>query len=457
MMIMIPVCHSGYLKICTGFQKDSFKQSSCDSMKSPKVITADAITQFINSGDHVFIQGGAAAPQALIGGLAKIAGKKDVKLYHLHLNGLFPLADETFRGIFSDNSFFMGENVRQAVQEHRADYIPVSLAELPILLRKRVVPLDVALVSVSLPDKHGFVSLGTSVDISLAAVQSAKIVIAQVNKYMPRTFGDGVLHLRDLDYIVEADIPVPEAGYPDPSPEEMAIGKLVAGLVPDGATLQMGIGSMPNAVLSCLTGHKDLGVHTEMFSDGLLPLLDSGVVNNRFKKVLPGRTVTSFAVGSQNLYQYADDNLALIFKEISWVNDPVIIARNPRVVAINSAIEVDLTGQVCADSIGRRMLSGVGGQMDFMLGAAHSQHGIPIIAMCSRTNKGVSKIAPTLRLGAGVTVTRAQAHWIVTEYGAVDLYGKNLGERARLLISIAHPDDRQMLEESVWEKKSVAV
>lgn len=427
-------------------------------MKMPKIIAPESIAEYIKSGDHVFIQGGAAAPQALIGGLAKAAGAlKNVKLYHLHLNGLFPLADESFRGIFSDNSFFMGENVRQAVQEHRADYIPVSLAELPILLRKRVVPLDVALISVSEPDKHGFVSLGTSVDISLAAVQSATTVIAQVNKHMPRTFGDGVLHLRDVDYLIYEDAPMPEACYPEPSVEEMAIGRHVAGLVPDGATLQMGIGSMPNAVLSCLADHKDLGVHTEMFSDGILPLLDSGVVNNRFKKVLPGRTVTSFAVGSQHLYDYVDDNLALIFKEISWVNDPVIIARNPRVVAINSAIEVDLTGQVCADSIGRRMFSGVGGQMDFMLGAAHSQHGIPIIAMCSRTNKGVSKIAPTLRLGAGVTVTRSQAHWIVTEYGAVDLYGKNLRDRARLLISIAHPDDREMLEESVWEKKSVAV
>lgn len=375
-----------------------------------------------------------------------------VRLYHLHLNGSFPLTGEEFKGIFADNSFFMGDNVRKAVREKRADYIPVALGELPLLLRKRVVPLDVALVSVSAPDKHGFVSLGTSVDVALAAVQSAKIVIGQVNNHLPRTHGDGVLHLRDFNYIVEQDVPLPAKAYPDPSPEEMEIGRHVAALIPDGATLQMGIGSMPNAVLNCLTGHKNLGVHTEMFSDGLLPLLDSGVVNNRFKKVLPGRTVTSFVVGSQKLYDYVDDNLALVFKDISWVNDPVIISRNPKVVAINSALEVDLSGQVCADSIGTQMFSGVGGQMDFMLGAAHSQDGIPIIAMCSRTSKGVSKIAATLRLGAGVTVTRSQAHWIVTEYGAVDLYGKNLGERAKALISIAHPDDREALEKA-WRER----
>ncbi|MBL7825811.1 MAG: acetyl-CoA hydrolase/transferase family protein [Saprospiraceae bacterium] len=422
-------------------------------MKLTEKISASEAVRKIKSGDHVFIHGAAATPQVLVGALAEAAQDLQfVRLYHLHLNGAYPLTGAEFRGIFSDNSFFMGDNVRQAVKEKRADYIPVALAELPVLLRKRVVPLDVALVSVSSPDKNGFVSLGTSVDVALAAVQSAKIIIAQVNKYLPRTHGDGVLHLRDIDYIVEGDMPLPAGAYNEPSPEEMEIGRHVAALVPDGATLQMGIGSMPNAVLSCLTGHKNLGIHTEMFSDGLLPLLDSGVVNNHFKKVLPGRTVTSFVMGSNKLYEFVDDNLALVFKDIAWVNDPVIIARNPRVVAINSALEVDLSGQVCADSIGTQMFSGVGGQMDFMLGAAHSTDGIPIIAMCSRTSKGISKIASTLRVGAGVTVTRSQAHWIVTEYGAVDLYGKNLAERARLLISIAHPDDREALEKA-WRER----
>ncbi len=424
-----------------------------NTMKLAEKITALEAARKVKSGDHVFIHGASAIPQALVNALAQVANDLQfVRLYHLHLNGSYPLIGEEFRGIFSDNSFFMGDNVRQAVSEKRADYIPVALAELPILLRRRVVPLDVALVSVSAPDKHGFVSLSTSVDIALAAVQSATLVIAQVNRYLPRTHGDGVLHLRDIDFIVEEDIPLPVKAYPAPSAEEMEIGRHVAALVPDGATMQMGIGTMPNAVLSCLTGHKDLGVHTEMFSDGLLPLLESGVVNNSRKKVLPGRTVTSFAGGSQALYDFVDDNHALVFKDISWVNDPVIIARNPSVVAVNSALEVDLSGQVCADSIGTRMFSGVGGQMDFMLGAAHSQDGIPIIAMCSRTNKGLSKIVPTLKVGAGVTVTRSQAHWIVTEYGAVDLYGKNLGERAKALISIAHPDDREALERA-WKER----
>ncbi|MEN9414619.1 MAG: hypothetical protein RLZ62_923, partial [Bacteroidota bacterium] len=325
-------------------------------MKLAEKITALEAAKKVKSGDHVFIHGASAIPQALVNALAEVAGDLQyVRLYHLHLNGSFPLIGEEFRGIFSDNSFFMGDNVRQAVREKRADYIPVALAELPLLLRRRVVPLDVALVSVSPPDKHGFVSLSTSVDIALAAVQSAGLVIAQVNRYLPRTHGDGVLHLRDIDYIVEQDIPLPIKAYPAPSAEEMEIGRHVAALVPDGATMQMGIGTMPNAVLSCLTNHKDLGVHTEMFSDGLLPLINSGVVNNKKKKVLPGRTVTSFAGGSQELYDFVDDNHALVFKDISWVNDPVIIARNPKVVAVNSALEVDLSGQVCADSIGTQM------------------------------------------------------------------------------------------------------
>ncbi|MFM8372491.1 MAG: acetyl-CoA hydrolase/transferase family protein, partial [Bacteroidota bacterium] len=306
-------------------------------MKLAEKITAIEAARKVKSGDHVFIHGASAIPQALVNALAEVSGDLQyVRLYHLHLNGSFPLIGEEFRGIFSDNSFFMGDNVRQAVREKRADYIPVSLAELPLLLRRRVVPLDVALVSVSAPDKHGFVSLSTSVDVALAAVQSASLVIAQVNRYLPRTHGDGVLHLRDIDFIVEADIPLPIKAYPAPSAEEMEIGRHVAALVPDGATMQMGIGTMPNAVLSCLTGHKDLGVHTEMFSDGLLPLIESGVVNNSKKKVLPGRTVTSFAGGSQELYDFVDDNHALVFKDISWVNDPVIISRNPRVVAVNS-------------------------------------------------------------------------------------------------------------------------
>ncbi len=410
----------------------------------------------VRSGDRVFVHGAAATPQALLAALADRAGElRDVRLFHIHTEGEAAWAEARFRGVFYDSSFFIGENLRRAVQENRADYIPVLLSELPGLFREKTVPLDVALVSVSPPDRHGFVSLGTSVDVAVAAVRSARTVIAQVNVNMPRTSGDGILHLRDLHFLVESDQPLPENRPTEPTVEETAIGNHLAALIPDGATLQIGIGSLPNAILRSLGGHKNLGVHTEMFSDGLLPLLESGAVDNSKKAVLPGRTVASFAMGTRRLYDFLDDNHAVVMKEMDWVNAPTVIARNPKVVAINSAIEIDLTGQVCADSIGTRMFSGVGGQADFMLGAAHSAGGFPVIAMCSRTAKGIPKFSPTLRPGAGVTTTRAQVHWVVTEHGAVNLRGKSLHERSKLLTSIAHPADREALERAAFERWGV--
>lgn len=415
--------------------------------------TAQEAVRLVASGDNVFIQGAAATPQALTDALAQRAAElRGVRLFHIHTEGHAPLVKPEHRDAFFDYSFFIGENVRQAVQENRADYIPVLLSELPDVFRMGVVPLDVALVSVSPPDQHGFVSLGVSVDVALAAVTSAKKVIGQINRFMPRTNGDGVLHVRDFTALVQHDQPLPTGSATPPSEAEQAVGKHLAALIPDGATLQMGIGALPNAVLANLTHHKDLGVHTEMFSDGLVPLIESGVVNNHKKVVLPGRTVTSFLMGSQQLYDFVDNNPAIVMKDMSWVNAPTVIARNPKVVAINSALEIDLTGQVCADSLGTKMYSGVGGQADFMLGAAHSQGGFPVIAICARTPRGLPKISPTLRPGAGVTTTRAQVHWVVTEFGAVNLRGKSLSERARLLISIAHPDDREALARAAYER-----
>jgi acyl-CoA hydrolase len=314
----------------------------------------------------------------------------------------------------------------------------------------------VAIVSVSVPDKHGFCSLGTSVDIARSAVNAAKYVVAQVNPQVPRTHGDGMIHTSRFHAMVYEDAPLPEVLYSSKVGEnELKIGQIIADLIEDRSTLQMGIGSIPDAVLQCLSHHKDLGVHTEMFSDGLIDLIEKGVVNNRFKKIHPHKTVSSFALGTRRLYDYVDDNPAIAFLDVDYVNEASIIKRNDRVVAINSAIEVDLTGQVCADSIGTYHYSGVGGQMDFMRGAALSEGGKPIIALTSRTKKGVSRIVPMLKPGAGVVTTRAHVHYVVTEYGAAFLFGKNLRQRAQALISIAHPDDREMLERAAFERFKV--
>ncbi|KKL83263.1 hypothetical protein LCGC14_1976540, partial [marine sediment metagenome] len=356
--------------------------------------------------------------------------------------------DKTFR----INSCFVGGNVRKSVNSFSGDYIPIFLSEIHLLFRRGILPLDVAIVQVSPPDRHGYCSLGVSVDVALPAIQTAKKVIAQVNPQVPRTHGDGIIHIKNIHCAVEVDAPIHLHNVTPISDVEQKIGKHVAGLIENGATLQMGIGNIPNAVLSNLGNHKRLGIHTEMFSDGVLPLIEQGVVTGEDKEVKTGKIVTCFAVGSQKLYDFVDDNPLVHFKEAGYTNDTAIIRKNPKVTAINSAIEIDLTGQVCADTIGPRQYSGVGGQMDFIRGASLSQGGKPIFAMPSVTAKGISKITPYLRQGAGVTTTRAHVHYIATEYGVVDLFGKNLKERAKALISIAHPNHREGLEKAAHER-----
>jgi len=415
-------------------------------------IPASEAVNLIQSGQRIFIQGAAATPQPLIEALIARAGElRDVEICHLHTEGDAPYSDEKYEAAFKINSFFIGANMRPHIGKLHAQYVPVFLSEIPALFRRDILPLDVALVHVSPPDKHGFCSLGVSVDVTRAAVEKAKKVIALVNPQMPRSHGDGIIHVSKINAMVWEDTPLFEHDFGKPSEEEMAIGRHVAGLVEDGSCLQMGIGGIPNAVLDCLHGFKHLGVHTEMFSDGIIPLVEKGVIDGSRKKLNPGKIVSSFVMGSRKLYDFVDDNPMIAMLDASYVNSTTNIYQNKQVVAINSAIEVDLSGQVCADSIGSRMYSGVGGQMDFIRGAALSKGGKPIIALGSATNKGVSKIVPTLKSGAGVVTTRAHVHYIATEFGVVDLYGKNLAQRAKALISIAHPDHRETLEREAYE------
>jgi acyl-CoA hydrolase len=347
---------------------------------------------------------------------------------------------------------FIGSHLRTAVSDGRADYIPVFLSEIPALFRRKILPLDVALVSVSPPDEHGYCSLGVSVDVTLAAVESAKVVIAQVNKYMPRTRGEGNIHVSKFDYFVEGDMPLPTRDLEPSSEVEQSIGKLVASLIEDGSTLQTGIGAIPNAALAALTNHKKLGVHTEMFSDGVIDLVEKGVITNECKCLQRGRIVAGFVSGSQRLYDFVNDNPSVEMMDISYVNDTSVIRRQPKMIALNSAIEIDLTGQVCADSIGEKIFSGVGGQMDFVRGASLSEGGKPIFALPSVTRRNESRIVPILKPGAGVVTTRAHVHYVITEFGVADLYGKNLRQRASALIEIAHPDHREALERAAFER-----
>ena len=416
-----------------------------------QIITADEAVKAIRSGDRVFVHGVAAAPQSLIHAMVGRASElSGVEIVHLHTEGPAPYADPEFKESFRVNAFFVGSNVRPAINDGRADYIPVFLSEIPALFRRGVLPLDVALINVSRPDKHGFCSLGVSVDIARAAVDCAKTVIAQVNRHMPRTIGDALVHVDDIDFMVEVDEPLHEVHPPTLTDTDRAIGGYIAEMIDDGATLQMGIGSIPNAVLASLGNHKDLGIHTEMFSDGVIPLVESGVVNGRKKTKHPGKIVSGFVMGTKRLYDFIDDNPQVLMLDIAYVNDTSVIRRNPKVTAINSAIEVDLTGQICADSIGTRQYSGVGGQMDFIRGASLSEDGKPIIALPSSTNKGESKIVSQLKSGAGVVTTRANVHYVVTEYGVANLYGKNLRQRAHELIRISHPDHRESLSKEAF-------
>jgi acyl-CoA hydrolase len=419
------------------------------------IVSHEDAVKVIKSGDRIHIHSVACAPQKLISAMCERGRRRefeDVKIQHLHIEGPAPYSSAEFEGIFQLESFFVGHNVRKDTQAGYADYIPVFLQETQRLIREGYTKVNIAMVQVSPPDKHGYVSLGTSVDATLAAVQTADTVIAVINRNMPRAFGDALISISNIDIFCEDDTPLIEAIFGAPTDIEVAIGKNVAALIEDGATLQMGIGAIPNAVLAQLGGHKNLGVHTEMFADGILPLVYSGVVNGSKKGIDVGKMTSTFLMGSKTLYDFVDDNPGVVMKDVSYTNDINMICKNPKVTAINSAIQVDITGQVCSDSIGTKFYSGVGGQIDFIRGASMSPNGKPIIAMPSVTGKGESKIANVLHLGAGVVTTRSNMHWMVTEYGAVNLYGVPLQQRARLLISIAHPNHREALDKAAFER-----
>jgi len=410
------------------------------------IVSAEEAVAVIKSGARVFIHSVAAAPRRLIEAMTARAGElRVVEIVSLHTEGPAPYVAPELAKSFRVNALFVGPNVRRAVEEGRADYLPVFLSEVPSLFRSGILPLDVALIHVSPPDRHGYCSLGVSVDVTRAAVQSARTVVAQVNPRMPRSHGDGLIHEDAIDYVVEVDEPIHEAAPHEISDVERAIGRHCAELVDDGSTLQIGIGAIPQATLAALGDHHRLGIHTEMISDGVVDLVEKGVVTGEAKRVHPGKIVAGFALGSRRLYDFIDDNPLVAMLDMAYVNDTAVIRRNPKVTAINSAIEVDITGQVCADSIGDRQYSGVGGQMDFIRGAALSEGGKPIIALPSVTTSGESRIVSMLRPAAGVVTTRAHVHFVVTEHGIADLFGKNLRQRAAALIAIAHPAHRDAL------------
>jgi acyl-CoA hydrolase len=417
-----------------------------------KYVTAAEAVKVIKSNDRVYVQAAAATPSILTKALAERAAElRNVEVCHLHTEGEAAYANPDLAESFHVNSFFIGGNVRHTLKAGNGSYTPVFLSELPYLFRKNVVPLDVAFIHVSPPDRHGYCSLGVSVEATVAAIENAKIVIAQVNPQMPRTFGDGIIHVSEIDYLVEVDVPIYAHEEAPFSKEEEKIGKYVASLIEDRSTLQMGIGSIPNAALAQLTNHKDLGIHSEMFSDGVIDLIETGVITCNYKGTLRGRILATFLMGSKRLYDFVNDNPFIEMKESSMVNDTARIRKNPKMVAINSAIEVDVTGQVCADSIGAKMYSGVGGQMDFIRGASLSEGGKAIIALPSITKRGESRIVPYLKQGAGVVTTRSHVQYIITENGIADLYGKTLKQRTAEMIRIAHPNHQESIEKAYYE------
>lgn len=420
-----------------------------------KFISAQEAVKVIKSGDHIHLSSVASAPQCLIKAMCdrgRAGELKDVHIHHLHTEGPAPYADKEFEGVFQHDAFFVGGNVRASVQQGYADYIPIFLSETQRLYRDGYIKCNVAMIQVCPPDEHGFVSLGTSVDATLAAVETADHVIAVVNPNVPRAFGDAMIPIRMIDLFVEDNTPLEPAHFSVPNALENEIGKHCAELIEDGACLQMGIGAIPNAVLAALGNHKDLGIHTEMFADGVLPLVESGIINGANKAIDKGKMVSTFLMGSQKVYDFIHNNPQVLMMDVGYTNDPFIIAQNPKVTSINSALQLDITGQVCADSLGTKFFSGVGGQIDFVYGASRSKGGKTIIAMPSVTDKGISKISGALIPGAGVVTTRAHIHWFVTEYGAVNLYGKTLQERAKLIISISHPDHQECLDQAAFER-----
>ena len=423
-------------------------------MFTSNYITAAEALKYVKPGNRVFIHGSAATPIHLIEALQN----RHEDIYDIELVSITTFGDVNFdrpeyRKSFFFNSLFVSAATRNVVNSEHGDYVPIFLSQIPQLFRKNILPIDVALIHVSPPDAHGFCSLGTSVDIARAAVDMAKHVIAQVNPRMPRTHGDSFIHVNKINSMVWHEASLPEIDYSQNVNDVVEkIGHNVASMIEDGATLQLGIGSIPDQVLKNLNTHKNLGIHTEMFSDGIIPLLEKGVINNSKKKLNIGRSVTSFMAGTQKLYDFVHDNPSVRVMDISYVNDTSLMRQNPMVTAINSAIEIDLTGQICSDSIGTYQYSGIGGQMDFIHGASLSEGGKPIIAIPSQTSKGISRIVPFLKEGAGVVTTRGHVHWVVTEYGIVNLFGKSLKQRAKALIGIAHPDHQEMLDKSFYKR-----
>ncbi|KAM3718232.1 4-hydroxybutyrate coenzyme A transferase [Dirofilaria immitis] len=431
--------------------------------KKPKFVkdSKEAVA-IIKSGSHIFVHGIAATPTPLLDGLcehAKVNDLKKITLHHMHLEGHIPWLASDVKDRIRSNSLFTGQNLRNAVNDGTADFNSIFLHEIPLLFRSGAIHLDAALITVSPPDSNGFCTLGTSVDCARAAIISADHIIAICNKNMPRTFGDGLIHESHIDFMIENDFPLYECKFTAKTSEaETKIGELIANqLVSNGATLQMGIGAVPDAALNALCNHKNLGIHTEMFSDGILKLVECNAITNAEKSLHPGKMVVSFVYGSKKLYSFLHDNPLVFFGDVSWVNDPSVVKTMPKMTAINSAVEVDITGQVGSDSVGSRFLSGFGGQVDFIRSAAISVDGLgkPIIALTSLTKKGQSKIVPYLCQGAGVVTSRAHVHYVVTEYGIAQLWGKNMRQRAYELIRISHPNHRENLEKAAFERLKV--
>jgi len=415
-------------------------------------VTAEEAVKVIKNNDRVYIHAAAAAPQELIRAMSgRHEELRNVEVCHLHTEGDAPYANPAYKDSFHVNSFFIGKNVRHTLEAGNGSYTPIFLSELPILFKRNIVDLDVALIQVSPPDRHGYCTLGVSVEATLAAIDNANHVIAQINPNMPRVLGDGIIHISELDTLVEHQEVIHELVIAETTDVEAEIANYIAGIIDNGSTLQMGIGNIPNAVLSRLVDHKNLGLHTEMFSDGVIDLILNDVINGNEKGINAGRGLATFLMGTKRLYDYVDDNPFVELRASDYVNDVSIIKQNPKMVAINSAIEIDLTGQVCADSIGSKMYSGVGGQMDFIRGATLSEGGKAIIALPSQTSKGISRIVPFLKKGAGIVTTRAHIHYVVTEYGIADLYGKTIKQRIKALVEIAHPNHQETIERSYFD------
>jgi len=424
--------------------QDQYKEKVCNPAEAVKAV---------KSGDRIFLTGNCSVPSKILAALVDRALElKDVEINQALTVGSADYVAPEMEGHLRVNTMFISHNTRQAVQEGRADFTPVLLSEFPLLFKNKVLPVNVAFVHLSPPDAHGYCSFGVEVGLSKSPAESAEIIIAEVNEKMPRTLGDTFIHVSDIDYIVPVDYDLPELAMGEGKPSEKVekIASYIAELIPDEATMQMGIGAVPDAVLKHLYDKKDLGIHTELFSDGVIDLVEAGVITNAKKTIHPGKIIAGFILGTKRLYEWVHNNPLIEFLRTEYVNDPLVVSRNHRMVAINSAIEVDLTGQICADSIGTKLYSGVGGQLDFVYGASRSKGGVPIIALPS-TARDFSRIVPTLKVGAGVITTRNHVYYVVTEYGVAKLYGKTIRERAQALINISHPDFREDLTKQAKE------